>query len=230
MACKLVAYYRVSTDKQGRSGLGLEAQEAAVAAHVAATGCTLVASYTEIETGKRSSLANRPELRRALAHAKRSRATLVIAKLDRLARSVAVVSALHESSVEFVCCDNPSANRLTIQILAAVAENEARAISDRTKAALAAAKARGTLLGAARPECRNLTDEGRRAGARAAGAAHAANAVAAYADVKPEIVALAATGKSLREIAAALNVAGHTTRRGYAWGPSQVQRVLATAA
>ena len=121
--------------------MGLEAQKAAVAAYVAISGCSLVRTYTEVETGKRDSLENRPEFRRAIAHAKRAKATLVAAKLDRLSRSVAVTSMLHTSGVEFVACDNPGANRMTIQILAVVAENEARMISTRTKEALAAYKA-----------------------------------------------------------------------------------------
>lgn len=229
MKCTLVAYYRVSTDRQGRSGLGLEAQQAAIASHVAASGCHLIASYTEVETGKRDDLDNRPELLRAIAHARRAKATLVIAKLDRLARSVAVVSMLHTSGVEFVCCDNPAANRLTVQILAAVAENEARLISERTRAALSAYKARGGVLGAARPECRtNLSAAARREGARAAGQTHAASASAAYTDLKPYVSQLRQTGLSLRGIAARLTAEGHTTRRNRPWNPVQVSRLLRT--
>jgi DNA invertase Pin-like site-specific DNA recombinase len=144
----MVAYLRVSTDKQGRSGLGIEAQAAAVAQHIRLAGCELLATYTEVETGTKDRLENRPALRKAIAHAKRCKGTLVVAKLDRLARSVAVTSMLHQSNVDFVCVDNPSANRLTVQILSAVAEAKARAISERTKAALAAYKARGGRLGA----------------------------------------------------------------------------------
>ena len=143
-----VAYYRVSTERQGRSGLGLEGQRAAVAAYAKQVGATMLAEYTEVESGKR---ADRPELAKALPHAKRSKATLLVAKLDRLARNVAFLSAVMDSGVDFIACDNPHANRLTIHILAAVAEDEARRISDRTKAALGAAKARGTKLGSARP-------------------------------------------------------------------------------
>lgn len=162
MLCKLVSYLRVSTVRQGASGLGLEGQQAAIAAHARATGCVIVGEYVEVETGKRDSLGNRPELQKAIAHAKRSKATLVIAKLDRLARSVAVVSMLHSSGVDFVCCDNPTANRMTIQILAAVAENEARQISERTRAALGAYKARGGILGGAPDQ--NLEISRQRAG------------------------------------------------------------------
>lgn len=223
---KTVAYYRVSTDRQGKSGLGLEGQKAAVLQHVGAAG-DLIAEYTEIETGKRDSLENRPELRRALAHARRSKATLVVAKLDRLTRSVAVTSLLHQSYVDFVCCDNPYANRLTIQILAAVAEDEARRISERTKAALAAYKARGGILGATRPRCRNLSQEARKRGTHASVMKRAVLTVDAYEDVATQMGELRSVGHSLREIAAELNREGHTTRRGNAWNPVQVSRVLA---
>jgi DNA invertase Pin-like site-specific DNA recombinase len=223
---KFVAYFRVSTDRQGKSGLGLEGQRAAVLQHVGAAG-ELIAEYTEIETGKRDSLDNRPELRRALAHARRSQATLVVAKLDRLTRSVAVTSLLHQSRVDFVCCDNPYANRLTIQILAAVAEDEARRISERTKAALAAYKARGGVLGATRPESRNLTIGARKRGALASATRRGALMVEAYEDIAPQMHTLRASGRSLRGIAQALNVDGHTTRRGRAWNAAQVARVLA---
>ena len=143
-----VGYFRVSTDRQGRSGLGLEAQQAAAREFVNSHG-QLVAEYTEIETGKRG---DRPQLTKALAHSRRQKATLVIPKLDRLARNVAFTAALMESGADFVACDIPEANRLTIHILAAVAEDEAHRISERTKAALKAYRARGGLLGAARPE------------------------------------------------------------------------------
>jgi DNA invertase Pin-like site-specific DNA recombinase len=141
---EFVAYYRVSTDKQGRSGLGLEAQERAVVAHADKAGGSIVASYSEVESSRRK---HRPELARALAHCKRAKAVLLIAKLDRLARSVSVISNLLESRVEFVCCDMPEANKMMIHIMAAMAEWERDQISRRTKDALASAKARGTRLG-----------------------------------------------------------------------------------
>ena len=141
---RYIAYFRVSTVAQGRSGLGLEGQQAAVASYLATQHHELVGSFTEVESGRNS---DRPQLTAALAQARKQKATVVIAKLDRLARSVAFISAIMESGVEFIAADMPAANRLTIQIMAVIAENEARMISERTKAALAAAKARGVILG-----------------------------------------------------------------------------------
>jgi DNA invertase Pin-like site-specific DNA recombinase len=138
-----VAYYRVSTTKQGESGLGLEAQREAVERHLGSGD--LLAEFTEVESGKRS--ANRPQLMAALDMCKRRKATLLIAKLDRLARNVHFISGLMESRVEFIAADMPTANKLTVHIMAAFAEHEATAISARTKAALQAAKVRGTVLG-----------------------------------------------------------------------------------
>src|SRR5947209_4394448 len=122
MATAIVGYLRVSTKAQGESGLGLEAQRSAIEAYGRQSGAPIVAFYTEVESGK---LADRPELAKALAHARRSRARLVVAKLDRLARNVAFLSTLLESKVDFLACDNPHANKLTIHLLAAVAEHEA---------------------------------------------------------------------------------------------------------
>lgn len=173
---RFVAYHRVSTAKQGRSGLGLEAQRAAVAAYLNGGPWKLVGEFVEVESGKR---ADRPELGKALDLCHLIGATLVIAKLDRLTRNVAFMANLMESQVEFVACDNPHASRFTIHILAAVAEHERDQISARTKAALAAAKARGTTLGgykggwpgARRPaRCRGTT--GPCGGLRAACATH----------------------------------------------------------
>lgn len=141
---KLVVYLRVSTARQGASGLGLEAQRAAVKAHAAAGGHTIVAEYVEVESGKR---ADRPQLAAALATCRLHQAALVIAKLDRLACNVHFISGLMESRTDFIACDLPHAGRLTLHLMAAMAEHEAAAISERTKAALAAAKARGVRLG-----------------------------------------------------------------------------------
>ena len=227
MNTNLVAYYRVSTKQQGNSGLGLEAQRAAVEAYALSTGATMQATYTEIESGKR---ADRPKLAAAIAHARRNKATLVIAKLDRLARNVAFLSALMDSGCDFLACDNPNANRLTIHILAAVAEDEALRISARTTAALAAAKARGTVLGSARPghwegrEGARL--EGAKKGNRASAEVRHAKALEAVADLVPEMQALRAKGETLSGIAAHLNATGQQTSRGSQWTPMTVKRVI----
>ena len=143
---KFIAYYRVSTTSQGESGLGLEAQQMAVKGFLATKpGSQLIEEFTEVESGKKK---NRPELTKAIQLCKRQKATLIIAKLDRLARNVHFISGLMESRVEFVACDNPHANRLMVHMLAAFAEHEREMISQRTKEGLRAAKARGTVLGA----------------------------------------------------------------------------------
>ena len=227
----IIAYYRVSTKAQGASGLGLEGQETAVQNYARQTGATIKASYREVESGKR---ADRPELARAMAHAKRSKAKLVVAKLDRLSRNVAFLSALMDAKVPFVACDNPQANDLTIHILAAVAEAEAKAISARTKAALQAAKARGTLLGSDRPGHWDGNEDARLAGL-ARGRVIAAkvvseNAKEAYTDLVPIMQKLRDAGKSLQAIADELNAQGHTTRRGKEWNAMQVSRVVERAA
>jgi DNA invertase Pin-like site-specific DNA recombinase len=145
---KFIAYYRVSTDRQGRSGLGLEAQRQAVCDFLAGRG-ELTQSFTEIESRRKN---DRPQLAAALDACRRHKAILVIAKLDRLARNVYFISGLMESGVEFVAVDMPQANRLTIHILAAVAEHEREMISQRTKAALQAAMRRGVALGSPQPK------------------------------------------------------------------------------
>ncbi|MBV8270348.1 MAG: recombinase family protein, partial [Planctomycetaceae bacterium] len=206
---------------------GLEGQEAAVAAYAKSNNFILLRSYTEVETGKRS---DRPELARALADCKLSRATLVIGKLDRLSRNVHFLSGLMESGVDFIACDNPHANRLTLHILAAVAEDEARRISERTRAALAAYKARGGVLGAARPGARRLGGGANPAAARRAGEVSAARARDAYAHLAPLVARWRAEGLSHRRIAARLDAAGYATRSGKPWNHTQVGRVLKYAA
>lgn len=223
MAKQIVGYVRVSTAGQGASGLGLEAQQAAIDAYAAAHAATVVRVYVEIESGRKI---DRPELAKALAHAKRSRATLVVAKLDRLARNVAFLSRIMEAKADFVACDNPAANKLTLHILAAVAEAEAEAISARTKAALAAYKARGGKLGGALRQCRNLTQEARERGAKAAAVAIRAKAGEAYSDLMPIIGELRDKGLTQQAIADELNRLGHTTRRAKPWNQTQVGRVL----
>ena len=227
-AMNFVTYYRVSTRQQGENGLGMDAQRSAVEAFLTSQVAPgLTGEYREVETGKRG---DRPELQKALAHCRRSKATLVVAKLDRLARNVAFTSTLMDSEVDFVCCDNPTANRLTIHILAAVAEHEAEAISQRTKAALAAAKARGVKLGSHRPGHWEGRKEQRLKGLKKArGRAAEVNrqkAAEAYVDLVPLIQALRAEGHSYQKIANHLNSIGHTTRRGRPWNPAQVRLVL----
>src|SRR5215831_9386475 len=141
---KIVSYCRVSTAKQGRSGLGLEAQRAAINDFLNGGQWKLVAEYVEIETGKND---DRPELRKALHRAKVTGATLVIAKLDRLSRNLRFIAELQESKVKFLCADMPDATELTIHIFASLAQHERKVISERTKRALQAAKARGKVLG-----------------------------------------------------------------------------------
>jgi DNA invertase Pin-like site-specific DNA recombinase len=228
---KLIAYFRVSTKGQGESGLGLDAQRKAVGDFAKATSASIDASFTEIESGKR---ADRPELAKAVAHARRIKARLCIAKLDRLARNVAFLSALMESGVEFVACDNPTANRLTIHILAAVAEDEARRISERTKAALAAAKARGQLLGSARPGHWKGREDARNNGLvkarEQASVANRAKALAGVADLLPEMVKRREAGESLGKIAGALNGAGQRTTRGNLWTATGIKVAIERAA
>lgn len=219
MTVSFVTYLRVSTERQGQSGLGLEAQRAAVAAHVRGRG-EVVAEFVEVESGKR---ADRPELARALSEAKRAGAVLIIAKLDRLARNVAFIANLLESGVEIAAADMPEANRFLLHVMAAVAEHEAQAISDRTRAALAAAKARGVALGWSMPERK---EEQRRASRKGA-AKNAENACMHAANVLPIIRQIAAGGASLRQIADELNTRGIKTARGGLWYATTVRNIMA---
>jgi len=213
---KYIAYYRVSTARQGRSGLGLEAQRQAVRTYL--NGIQPISESTEVESGRRS---DRPKLAEALAACRVHKATLVIAKLDRLARNVAFVSNLMDAEVEFEAVDFPQANRLTIHILAAVAEHEARMISERTRAALAAAKERGRSLGGFRGRAGSCTDLTKARAERTLKANQRAL------DLAPTIEALRSGGAhSLRSIAAGLNGRGITTARGAEWSALQVQSLL----
>lgn len=218
-----VSYFRVSTIQQGRSGLGLDAQREAVDRFLRQSNGRVVAELTEIESGTKSS---RPELIEALRHCRVHGATLVIAKLDRLARNVAFISNLMESNVEFVAVDFPFANRLTIHILAAVAEHEAQMIRERTKAALAAARARGVKLGGNRG---NLPAVAAR-GALASAEVRHANAMRVASDLKPILDDLVGRGLSMRAIGKELNAMGIRPARGGTWGSSQVYRVIQMAA
>jgi DNA invertase Pin-like site-specific DNA recombinase len=218
---KYVAYYRVSTSKQGKSGLGLEAQRETVAQHLRTVPSKLVSEFTEVESGKRI---DRPELAQALATCRRHGATLIVAKLDRLARNVEFTARLMNSGVEFVCCDNPHANRLTIHILAAMAEYEREQISHRTKAGLAAAKARGVNLGTKS----NLTNEARAKGIMAASEARSRFADERAKDLENVIGEIKRDGCSTDyAIAAALNDRREPTLSGRGrWHPSTVSRLV----
>jgi DNA invertase Pin-like site-specific DNA recombinase len=218
---KAVAYYRVSTSAQGRSGLGLDAQRSAVAQFCGGRRCELVGEFTEVESGKVDA---RPQLAKAMHLAKVTGATLVVAKLDRLSRNVAFLAALQESGARFVAADMPEANELTIHIMAAVAQAERKAISRRTKEALAAAKVRGVRLG--NP---NGADALKRAGKgnTASLSAIRDGADRFAADLEPIVGDIMAAGhSSLRTMAAELNRRGIVTRRGGAWHPATVRALM----
>jgi DNA invertase Pin-like site-specific DNA recombinase len=214
---KFIAYFRVSTERQGKSGLGLDAQRKSVLDYLDGGRWELVAEFTEIESGKRS---DRPELAKALAACKRQKAKLVIAKLDRLSRNLAFIATLMDSGVEFIAVDNPHANKLTVHILAAVAQHEREMISARTSAALKAAKGRGKRLG--NPKL----VEARKQAARA----RIERADRYSANVLPVIREIQESGvSSLRGIARALAARGVPTARGGSWTPVQVSDILRRA-
>lgn len=219
--CKVIAYYRVSTEAQGRSGLGLDAQRQAVTALCQTRGWQIMAEYTEVESGKR---ADREQLTAALHHAKVTGGTLVIAKLDRLSRNAAFITALQDSGAKFIAADMPEANELTVHIMAAVAQAERQAIAKRTREALAAAKVRGVKLG--NP---NGAAAIRRAG-KGNGASLEAikgNAAAFATDLAPIVDRLRSEGlTSLPQIARGLNEGGFATPRGGQWHPSSVSNLL----
>lgn len=234
MTTQYVSYLRVSTKEQGRSGLGLEAQREAVATYLTGQGAKLACEFIEVESGKRT---DRPKLAEALTMCRALGARLVVAKIDRLARNVHFVSGLMESGVDFVAADMPSVNRLTIHVLAAVAEEEARAISKRTKDALAAAKARGKKLGGTRHRketgevVMTLTDDMRKEAAHV----RSQKARRRASDVLPIVTAIRAEigpDASLGAIAKALTERGVKTPsgRGVEWSAVQVSRLLARAA
>lgn len=219
---RLVAYERVSTARQGRSGLGLAAQRSAIDAFARAHNATLLARFTEIESGRRN---DRPDLEKALDLARLTGATLVIARLDRLSRDAAFLLTLQASGVRFLACDMPEANDLTVGIMALVAQAEREAISRRTKEALAAAKARGVRLG--NP---NGAAALRRAGKGASALHHTVsrNADTFARELAPVIKAIRAEGRTtLRAIAADLNRRAIRTRRGARWHVSNVRNLLA---
>ncbi len=217
---KHVAYYRVSTAKQGRSGLGLEAQQSAVRGFLNGGSWELVGEVTEVESGKRAD--NRPQLQEALRLCRTTGATLIVAKLDRLSRDAAFLMQLQNAGVSFVAADMPGANSFTVGVMALVAQQEREAISTRTKAALAAAKARGVKLGGLRGH--TLPSHAAAAASAKVRADHADQRVR---DVLVSITEVQAEGIStLRNIAAALNAKGITAPRGGGWSAAQVKRVL----
>lgn len=246
---KLIGLVRVSTRMQGESGLGLDAQRAAIEGYRASTGGILLRSYTEIESGKHDDIESRPQLRAALADAGLARARLVIAKLDRLVRSTSVMAYIKRSGVPFTACDNPYANELTIDILVAVAANEARMISQRTKDALKAyragnriskrvremypdgvppeiAEATAGKLGAQLPQCRNLKGEAQKQGTIAAAEARRRRAAESYRHLEPTMHQLRGDGLSFQAIADRLNELGHRTAGDRPWSRGQVKRIL----
>lgn len=226
-AVPYVGYLRVSTRKQETSGLGLEAQRKAVEDLVRARGGNLIAEFVEVESGK---IADRPQLQAAVATARRQRAVLVVARLDRLARSVAFTATLMESSVDFVCCDQPVANKLTLHILAAIAEHERAMISARTKDALKAAKARGVKLGSHRDGHWDGREDLRLHGlekarlkaitsVKKAGVEH-------YQDLIPILQELRDKGLGGERIARELDRRCIPPRRGSTWSGTMVRRLL----
>lgn len=213
---KFIAYYRVSTQKQGQSGLGLEAQQSAVINYLNGGQWELANEFTEVETGKGSdALDRRPQLRAAIEACKKQKATLIIAKLDRLARNVHFVSGLLETGVDFVCADMPQANKVMLQMYSVMAEWERDQISARTKAALAAAKARGAVLGAAGAANLKPNIEARQ------------QAAAEFAGkMKGVIEGMKARGLTQRAMCEELNQLGVKTAKGGKWSLIQLQRVV----
>jgi DNA invertase Pin-like site-specific DNA recombinase len=212
-----IAYFRVSTQKQSDSGLGLDAQREAVSRHVANTGGKLIASFTEVETGRgKDALKKRPQLRQALGQCKKLGAVLVIARLDRLGRNVHFLSGLMEAGVRFVACDIPEANEFTLHVMAAFAQQESKRISERTKEALAAAKARGTKLG--KKGWKNLRPQVEKRKQQAD----------EFADrLKGQMEGFRLRGLTQRQMAEELNAVGIGAPLGGTWRLLQVQRTLA---
>ena len=221
MVQRFIAYERVSTARQGASGLGLEAQRNAIDRFATSRGAEVLARFTEVESGRNP---NRPELTKAIQLARLTGATLVIAKLDRLSRNAAFLLTLRDSGVHFLAVDMPEANDLTVGIMALVAQQEREAISRRTKEALAVAKARGVKLG--NPDgAAALRRAGK--GAVALRAAVCANADQFAKGLAPVMENISAQGhRSLRGIAAELNRLGMMTRRGGTWQVSNVSNLM----
>jgi DNA invertase Pin-like site-specific DNA recombinase len=214
---RYVAYYRVSTDRQGRSGLGLEAQKTAVETYRTQAGGALRAEFTEVQSGKDD---DRPQLKEALKLCRLTNSTLLIAKLDRLSRNVAFLATLQQAGTKFVACDLPEANELVVHILAAVAQAERKAISERTKAALAAAKARGVQLG--NPNIR----PGNSASAANASKARTNKTDARACELREVIENAEREGLvTLRQLASYLNDLGIASSHGKQWHANSVRRI-----
>ena len=218
---KFIAYYRVSTVKQGQSGLGLEAQQNAVADYLKSNTGELVTEYTEVQSGSKD---NRPELQAALRQCRLTGATLLIAKLDRLSRNRSFLMSVQDSSVRFVAVDMPEANHFTVGLMACLADYESELISERTKSALQAAKARGVKLGNPKLAEVRHTDTTAASEARANKAKHRN---AEIREIINEMRDSAETDLSLRDLTGMLNAAGYKTSRGKEWHPTSVSRVLA---
>lgn len=216
---KFIAYYRVSTSRQGLSGLGLEAQSKAVAEYLVGRDGELISEYTEVQSGSKD---DRPELQRALRQCRLTGATLLIAKLDRLSRNRRFLLELADSTTSFIAVDMPEANNFTVGLLACLADYERQLISERTKAALKAAKARGVVLG--NPNLNKV----RNTDTSAANATRQAKADTNRAEVRQIIEEIQedAGSMSLRQIAAQLNEAGYRTPRGGQWHPTSVARIM----
>lgn len=206
---KFIAYTRVSTQKQERSGLGLEAQAASIQRYIALASGELIDTVVEVESGSQNA---RPGLQRALALCRKHRATLLIARLDRLGRRLSFLATLLEADVELAVADSPGASKLTLQLLAVVAEAERDLIRQRTKEALAAAKARGVVLG-------------RHSQILAAKAIEEAKSYASSVEIPIKDI-IAAGARSIRAVARELNERGVKSREGGVWGPSNTARVL----
>lgn len=214
---KAISYFRVSTDKQGKSGLGLEAQERSVKQFAAHRGFDIIQSFTEVESGKKNS---RPKLKEAVEMCKRENATLLIAKLDRLARNAAFIMNLQDAKVKFIACDMPDANELTVGIMALVAQQEAKAISERTKAGLESAKLRGVKLG--RPKGKKHSEESKAKMSKAK-KAYGRNYNQTAVNIARK---MRESGSTFQQIATELNDLDIKTPKGCTFSAKSVHRML----
>jgi DNA invertase Pin-like site-specific DNA recombinase len=223
---KYVLYYRTSPKKQSRLTRGLNAQKITAHRFVEFNDGAIVAEYTEIETRPNKRL--RPVLREAASHAKSAGATLLIAKLDRMARNVAFTSALMETGVEFVCCDNQHANHLTLHLLAATAQAEGQMIRDRIKAANAEMKAKGIPLGSARPEHWKGREHKRgwKKACKVAATQRTERTREIYSFLMPRIKQMREEGRTMQQIADTLNAEGHRTTHGKPFGETSIHRLI----